>query len=1061
MRPTGHSGFRTRAALLFLFTVSGATGLVYEVLWTRRLTHVFGSTTLAVSTVLAAFMLGLAIGSVTLGRWADRRRGLALRAYGFLEVGIGVYACGIPLGLRAIESTYVGLAPALESAPMVFFVAQFLLAGLLLMIPCILMGGTLPVLARWMVGRDDEIGARVGALYAANTLGACLGTAVATYVLLPREGVRTSELIAAALNLAAGFAALALARRWSPSTSPAVGPAAETVKPPASEEPDLVEPRLRPRLLLLAIALSGFAAMVDEVTWSRLVGLVFGSSVYAFGLMLLLFLAGIALGSAIFARLREPDPARVLGWSLVGNAFAALIGIGLLPHLPFAYMRGYPAVQGAFFWDQALQVAATAPALLPIAVLFGIAFPAAVAATADLATTGRGIGRVTAWNTAGTVVGAFLGGFVLIPKLGLRPALTLAAAATALGGILALTRPGLERSRRRAVCAAVAAVVAALALPAWPRGLLAQGAGFYAAIYGSTEGLREAERNSELLFYEDGIATTLSVDRQGPYRFYRSNGKTDASTDPGDMTNQLLLGHLPMLRHPAPQDVFVLGLGTGVSAASVARYPVRSIDIADIEAASRNATRLFAPENRDVLADPRVTMIVADGRNALLARSKTYDVIISDPSDVWVAGVGNLFTREFYELARRRLKPGGLMVQWFHMHSLPPEQMKLIVATFRSVFPNTSLWRPNRGDIILMGSVEPVPWNAARLSERFESTPGVSGDLRPYGFWHPLSIFAAFVLDGSDLDTMLADVRGLHTDDHPVVEYLSPRAARADTTSANDAGLQALQTKTLPPIDGLGDAKALDGRSRYLLGFALASIGRIDPGIRLMEESVRDDRPDPDFLVGLGNQYRAKGWTAKAEAAYERSLALEPGQAEASLRLAELLRAAGDDAGADRRLRSGLEKHSSDAPLAAAAARLYLDLDRPDAALTALGPALENQPGEASLLVLDAETLTALGRGNEADAAAKAAAAADPENAETQRRAGAVLFAIGDLDAALAAYERAVTLEPSNVAGLVGLARTQYGRGDAANGGAARDAALALDPYDASALALGRPAPGR
>jgi spermidine synthase len=1059
MRPTGRSGFRIRAVLLFLFTLSGASGLVYEVLWTRRLTHVFGSTTLAVSTVLAAFMLGLAIGSVALGRWADRRRDRALGAYGLLELGIGVYGFAIPFGLRALESAYVGLAPVLESAPMIFFVAQFLLAGGLLAIPCVLMGGTLPVLARWLIGRRSEIGERVGALYAANTLGACAGTAVATYVLLPRAGVRTSELVAVALNVVAGLSALALSRRWLAPEAPAEGaPAAEVVEAESSESAGSSP---RSRLLLAAIALSGFAAMVDEVTWSRLVGLVFGSSVYAFGLMLLLFLAGIAAGSAIYARLRQRDPARVLGWALVGNAFAALIGIGLLPHLPFAYMRGYPAVQGAFFWDQALQVAATAPALLPIAILFGVAFPAAVAATADLATTGRGIGRVTAWNTAGTVAGAFLGGFVLIPRLGLRPALTLAAAATALGGILALSRPGLEHSRRRAIYAAAAAVVAALALPAWPHGLLAQGAGFYAAIYGSSEGLREATRNSELLFYEDGIATTLSVDRQGPYRFYRSNGKTDASTDPGDMTNQLLLGHLPMLRHPAPQDVFVLGLGTGVSAASVARYPVRSIDIADIEGASRNATRLFAPENRDILADPRVTMLVADGRNALLARSKTYDVIISDPSDVWVAGVGNLFTREFYELARRRLKPGGLMVQWFHMHSLPPEQMKLIVATFRSVFRNASLWRPNRGDIILMGSVEPVPWNLARLRERFEKTPGVSGDLRPYGFWDPVSIFAAFCLDGADLDTMLADVRGLHTDDHPVVEYLSPRAARADTTSANDAGIQALQTKTLPPIEGLDEAKNLDGRSRYLLGFALASIGRVDPGIRLMEESVREDRPDPDFLVGLGNQYQAKGWSAKAVAAYERALALEPGQAEASVRLAELLRASGDDAGAERRLRAGLEKHPGEGPLAAAAARLYLDLEHPDKALAALGPALASQPGEASLLVLNAETLTALGRGNDADAAAKAAAAADPGNAETQRRAGAVLFAIADLDGALAAYERAVALEPSNVVGLVGLARTRYGRGDAASAGAARDAALALDPYDASALALGRPAASR
>lgn len=1046
MLPPGRSGVVKNGFLLLVFTLSGASGLIYEVLWTRRLTHIFGSTTLAVSTVLAAFMGGLALGSVLLGAWADRNRSRTLRAYGALELAIGLFGLVVPALLGALEGIYVRLAPLIEASPMLFFAAQFLLSGAVLAVPCALMGGTLPVLARWLVGRETEIGGRVGALYAANTLGACVGVASATYLLLPRIGVRSSELVAVAINVAAGLAALALARAGRSGPS-------KTEPEPAADAP-AVESPARPRLLLAAIALSGFAAMVDEVAWSRLVGLLFGSSVYAFGMMLLLFLAGIAIGSVIFTRLGAADPARVLGYALVANTFAALAGIALVPRLPFAYMRGFPAVQGDFGWEQVLQIVTTAPLLLPMAILFGVAFPAAVAATAQLRATGRGVGRVTAWNTAGTVAGAFLGGFVLIPQLGLRACLTLAAAATAVGGVLALARPGAERSRRRAMIATAAALVVALLLPSWPRGLLAQGTGFYAAIYGTSQGLREAEKRSELLFYKDGIATTLSVDRQGPYRFYRSNGKTDASTDPGDMANQLLLGHLPMLLHPAPLDVFVLGLGTGVSAAAAARYPVRSIDIADIESAVRDATRLFAAENRDILADPLVRFLVADGRNALLARDKAFDVIISDPSDVWVAGVGNLFTREFYELARRRLKPGGVMVQWFHMHSLPPQQMKLIVKTFRSSFPSASLWRPNRGDVILMGSVEPLPWDLARLRERFEKVPGVSGDLKTIGFWHPLSIFAAFVLDGDDLQKMLADVSGLHTDDHPVVEYLSPRSGHVDTTTANDTGVQALQTKRLPPIAGFDEARDLDDRARYLLGFGLASIGRVDPGIVLMEESVRGEKPDPQFLVGLANQYRTKGWTDKAIRAYERALAREAGEPEASLKLAEMLRAAGDDAGAEKALRAGLLRSREDAALAAAAVRLLLDAGRSGEGLAVLGPALEKTPGDAALLLLEGETLALSARGDDAIAAFRAAAANAPDTADTQRRAGDALLQLGDLDGARSAFERASKLEPANIAGLVGLARTAYQRGDRAAGQAARDAALALNPYDPGALSL-------
>ena len=255
--------------------------------------------------------------------------------------------------------------------------------------------------------------------------------------------------------------------------------------------------------------------------------------------------------------------------------------------------------------------------------------------------------------------------------------------------------------------------------------------------------------------------------------------------------------------------MFVLGLGTGVSAAAIARYPVRSIEIADIESGSREATRFFAAENRNILADPRVTFLVADGRNALLARKKTYDVILSDPSDVWVAGVGNLFTREFYALARSRLRPGGVMVQWFHMHSLPPEQMKLIVATFRSVFPHTSFWRPNRGDVILMGTVEPTPWDLARLRERVATVPGVREDLLSMGFWHPLSIFAPFVLDGDDLARMLAGVRAC-TRTTTRASSTSPRgpATRTRPRSTTPA-CRPSRRSGFPPIAGFEEAQGL------------------------------------------------------------------------------------------------------------------------------------------------------------------------------------------------------------------------------------------------------------
>jgi spermidine synthase len=1047
MPPVSKATLVRRAALVGIFTFSGASALVYEVLWTRRLTHIFGSTTLAVSTVLAAFMGGLAAGSWLLGGWADRNRGKTLRAYGVLEIAIAGLGLAVPFLLKAVEAVYLGLAPALEDAPTGFFVVQFLLVGLVLALPCILMGGTLPVLARWLVGREDEIGASVGALYAANTLGAALGTGTAAYVLLPRLGVREGELVAVGINLLAGLAALAMSRAARPAGAAEAAPAPLPETVAAEPTPDA-------RPVLAATALSGFACMIDEVAWARLFALVFGSSVYAFGLMLLLFLVGISIGSAIFARIRRMPPSRTLGIALVACAFAALAGIAAVPGMPVVYMRAFPAVRESFSLVQIWQVVQTAPLILPMAIAFGVAFPAAVAAISDIERMGRGVGRVTAWNTVGTVGGAFLGGFVLVPRFGLRATLTIAAAAAGLGGVLALWRDGSLRARRIGLAAAAAALALAILLPAWPKGMLAQGAGFYAAIYGTAQGLLDAEKNSKLLYYEDGIATTLSVDQQGPYRFYRSNGKTDASTDPGDMANQLLLGHLPMLAHPDPKDVFVLGLGTGVSAAAIARYPVRSIEIADIEAGARNATRLFAAENRNILADPRVRFLVADGRNALLARKKRYDVILSDPSDVWVAGVGNLFTLEFYELARSRLNPGGVMVQWFHGHSLPPEQMKLIVGTFRSVFPHASFWRPNRGDVILMGTVEPTPWNLERIRGRIAGVPGVNDDLVAMGFWHPLSIFAPFVLDGEDLTRMLTGVEALHSDNRPVIEYLSPRAGYEDTTTINDAGVQALQTKTLPAIAAFEEARDLDARARYLLGFAMASIGRTDPAIRLMEESVRGEVTDAKFLVGLGNQYRAKGWNAKAAAAFARALVVDPADVEAAARLADTQLALGDDAAAETTLRAALGRTRDDAGLALALGRLLLEAGRGAEASPLLAPALAKEPGNAALQLTAGEALAAAGQADAAAAALRQASSLAPQDAAAQKAAADALAALGDLDGARAAYALASQLDPADAAALVGLAGVELKRGDNAAAQAARDAALAIDPYNAAALAM-------
>jgi len=1049
-----------RALVLLVFAVSGAAGLIYELVWMRRLVLIFGSTTLATSTVLAALMGGLALGSVVLGRVVDRRPQAALAIYGLLEVGLALLALAMPLLFRLAEAAYLWAYAPLAGVLQVFVAVQFLLAAAVILPPAALMGGTLPALSRALVARLDDVGGGVGALYAVNTFGAAVGTALATYVLLPAIGLRASQVLAALLSLAAGGVALALdgylrLRRGPARTESRIPGRTESRMPKRGPE----APPARAAVLLGGIAVSGFVAMIFEVVWSRALGLVQGSSVYAFGTMLILFLAGLAAGSLLFARLRLTPVQAVPAFAAAeaGIALAGLAAVLTIPRLPGLFLRLFPVVGHSFVQQQLVGMMLAGAVLLPAAIGFGVAFPAAAAATVEaLPVLGRRVGSVLAWNTAGTVAGAFLAGFVLIPDLGLRAALLLASGGALLAGGAALSaaRSGGRRSRRLYAAAAVAAVIVAFLLPAWPRTVLASGVGFYAPLYRTVEEWQTATSGVESLYYKDGISATLSVDRQGEVRYYRVNGKTDASTHPGDMATQLLLGHLPMLLHPAPRDVFVLGLGTGVTARAVARYPVRTIDIVDIEPAAREASRFFEPENGRVLADPRTRLLVADGRNSLLARPQTYDVIISDPSDIWTAGVATLFTREFYQLARARLRPGGVMVQWLHTHALPPAELKLLVATFRRVFPEISIWRPNRGDLILVGTVAPAPWDYARLRRRFAEVPGLADDLRSIGIWHPLAVFSAFVLDAEDIARLLAGVRALHTDDRPVIEYLTPRALYAETTAVNDAGLARLQRRRFPPLAHFDPARDLDGQAVYLLGFGHASLGRTERAIELMEESTQREPANARFLVGLGHQYRSAGRVEFALRAYRQALVLAPAEVEAAVELAALLREQGDVDGARAVLARALQA-APDAPeLLQAAGRFFLETGRAPLAVPPLQRAVGRAPQDGALHLLLGQALRAAGRRADALTHLRRAVALLPQDGTAQRALGEVLLEAGMAEEAADAFARAVAAAPRDVEAWVGLARAADRRGDADTARRARERAVRLDPYNPGVIDL-------
>ncbi|HMH49935.1 MAG TPA: fused MFS/spermidine synthase [Candidatus Acidoferrum sp.] len=529
---------------------------------------------------------------------------------------------------------------------------------------------------------------------------------------------------------------------------------------------------------------------------------------------------------------------------------------------------------------QLVQLFVSACALLPSTLLIGATFPCAVAVVArGIGRIGEDVGYVYGANTLGAIAGAAAGGFVIMPALGVHGALVVAAAANlALATLLLAARAGWRRPQWIAAVATGLIAFGALRLPQWDQGVMSSGPAIYARTYRAVgDELGRQLRLQTVLFYRDGLSSTVSVHRSADNVFLRVNGKTDASTGT-DMPTQLLLGHLPLLAHPEPQSVLIIGMGSGVTAGAVARHPVRRIDVVEIEPAVVEASRFFTHVNNDVLTDPRVNVVIADGRNFLLTTSERYDVIISEPSNPWIAGLASLFSREFFELARNRLKPGGLMLQWVQAYSLPTDDLRMVIRTLRSVLPAVSVWRSTKVDLLLLGGAEPTSIEPARLAQRYAEHPGLRSDLQLIGVRHGAAVAGYLAL--SERDTVgFAEGAGRNTDDRLPLEFSAPRALYLDTLGPNLAALAAARQATPPPA---------------------------------LEEAL-DRAGGADVRYALGSLALARKDADEARRHFERALTLDPGHVPSALELADLAYQGGQWSPALRLARQALAREASNA----------------------------------------------------------------------------------------------------------------------------------------------------
>ena len=764
-------------AVSLCFLLSGAAGLIYQVAWGKSLGLIFGNTVYATATVLAVFMGGLALGSALLSRWAEKRDD-AIALYGWIELVVAATGALSLLGLAGVRAFYVGAHHALEGSTAALVALRFVGAALVLLIPTFLMGATLPILVKGVTRTSEELGARVSRLYWVNTLGAVVGTFGSGFWLIPAFGLRKTVAVAVALNVLAGVIALALSK-FERRSAALLGPDLNSIHA-ASHESQVTSYESQ-KFLLASFALVGATAIVYEVCWTRLLATTIGSSTYAFTLMLGTFLAGIVLGSALFelwAARGRTVTLRTYAATQTATALFALAFIVFfqrMPELVPGYLKG---TGGSFEGLLKLQFAVSALAMVPAALAFGFNFPVVTMLIAGKpGSTGHGaaVGRAYAANTLGAILGAVMAGFWLVPAIGAFRLVGFAAAANLALALVLVVRHNAKQ------LAAVGLQAALLVFATWVavtgafynRDLATFNAILYWNLYNENLTLGEMAATNDVVFAEDGLNANISVVRSEGYISQRTNGKVDASNQ--DVLTQLVLGHIGAGLHPAPKNVLVIGFGSGMTVSALAAYPdVERITVAEIEPAVIRAASLLESLNRGVLRDPRVRVVLEDARTFLLTTREQFDVIISEPSNPWIAGVATLFTDEYYREARARLRPGGMFVQWVQAYSLYPQDFRMVLGTLAPHFAKSSLWRGESSDYVLVGLAEPRQLSLERVRAVW-NIPTLRSDFERLGIHQPEGLLAYHRLDDVDLRAMIGDTVK-NTDDHTRLEYNAPRA---------------------------------------------------------------------------------------------------------------------------------------------------------------------------------------------------------------------------------------------------------------------------------------------
>ena len=738
--------------LLLLFIGSGCAALIYEVVWYQLLQLVIGSSAVSLAVLLGTFMGGLCLGSLGYARVASASRH-PLKMYALLEAGIGVIGLLELLIVPAVGSAYSTWA----GSGTLGIVLRAVAAGICLLPPTLLMGATLPALSRWIELTPRGV-SWLGFFYAGNTAGAVIGSVLAGFYLLRVYDLTTATMVAVGLNGA--VAALAFVVASASAYDPR--PSATAHAGPVERAGAIEAQRAERRLVFLAIALSGFTALSAEVVWTRVLSLLFGGTTYTFSLILAGFLLGLGIGSSLGSALARTlaRPAMALGWAQAG-ACAAVTWAAVMMGSSMPYWPIDPSLSTSPWFNFQLDAARCLWVVLPGAILWGASFPLALAAVAKAGgDQAQVVGRLFAANTLGAIIGS-LGAGALIAWAGSQHTQQIMIAVAATSALLMLL-PGLGQAPAGRVATAgivlvlgAGAVVLGRAVPPVP-GLLV-GYGRFAATW---------VNQADFIYVGEGLNASVAVSRlSSGVLNYHNAGKVQASSEPQDMRLQRMLGHLTTIVPERPASVFVIGFGAGVTAGAVSIDPrVERVTIAEIEPlVPRTVSRYFSAHNFDVANNPKVTIRIDDARHYLLTTHETFDAITSDPLDPWVKGAAMLYSREFFDLVKRRLNPGGVVTLFVQLYSSNEAAVKSEIATFFEAFPRGVVFGNTYNgagyDLVLLGQRDPAPLDLDALTARLDQPAyaPVVQSLREVGYTSLTDLLSTFAGDAPNLGGWMAD----------------------------------------------------------------------------------------------------------------------------------------------------------------------------------------------------------------------------------------------------------------------------------------------------------------